>query len=93
MQPMKRTFALILAAMVAVAVFAGLFTVWRGSFLKTPTHVSGTVTFKVGDDILHAKLGEGVVTDLLPGGIVVVRFAGEPHDRSLLADSAPIRKR
>ena len=56
-------------------------------------NTSDAAIFKVGDDILHAKLGEGVVTDVLPGGIVVVRFAGEPHDRSLLADSAPIRKR
>jgi hypothetical protein len=30
--------------MVIVAVFAGLFAAWRGSFLKTPTQLSGTVT-------------------------------------------------
>ncbi|HEX6023988.1 MAG TPA: UvrD-helicase domain-containing protein [Solirubrobacter sp.] len=49
--------------------------------------------FHVGDDIVHANLGEGVVTGVQPGGIVVVRFAGESRDRSLMADVAPIRKR
>ena len=42
---------------------------------------------------MHAKHGEGVVTGLEPGGIVVVRFAGESADRKLMADVAPIRKR
>ena len=49
--------------------------------------------FRVGDDVVHAKLGEGVVTGVEPGGIVVVRFAGEAADRKLMADYAPIRKR
>jgi len=49
--------------------------------------------FNVGDDVIHSQLGEGVVTGLQPGGIVVVRFAGEDRDRSLMADVAPIKKR
>ena len=49
--------------------------------------------FHVGDDVIHTALGEGVVTGVQPGGIVVVRFAGESRDRSLMADVAPIRKR
>lgn len=49
--------------------------------------------FNVGDDVIHAQLGDGVVTGLQPGGIVVVRFAGESRDRSLMADVAPIKKR
>lgn len=49
--------------------------------------------FNVGDDVIHSQLGEGVVTGLQPGGIVVVRFAGEGRDRSLMADVAPIKKR
>jgi DNA helicase-2/ATP-dependent DNA helicase PcrA len=53
---------------------------------------SATV-FRVGEDVVHAKLGEGVVTGVEPGGIVVVRFAGEPADRKLMADYAPIKKR
>ena len=38
----------------------------------------GATVFRVGEDVVHAKLGEGVVTGVEPGGIVVVRFAGEP---------------
>ena len=34
-----------------------------------------------------------MITGVQPGGIVVVRFAGESRDRSLMADVAPIRKR
>ncbi|MDA0173135.1 UvrD-helicase domain-containing protein [Solirubrobacter taibaiensis] len=49
--------------------------------------------FRVGDEIVHAQLGDGVVTGLQPGGIVVVHFAGEGRDRSLMADVAPIKKR
>jgi len=49
--------------------------------------------FRLGDDVVHAKLGEGVVTGVEPGGIVVIRFAGEPADRKLMADYAPIKKR
>jgi DNA helicase-2/ATP-dependent DNA helicase PcrA len=53
----------------------------------------GGQVFRLGDDVVHAKLGEGVVTGSEPGGIVVVRFAGEPVDRKLMADYAPLRKR
>ena len=49
--------------------------------------------FRLGDDIVHATLGEGVVTGTEPGGIVVVRFAGDGSERKLMADYAPIRRR
>ena len=42
---------------------------------------------------MHAKLGEGVVTGIEPGGIVVVRFAGDGSERKLMADYAPIKRR
>ena len=42
---------------------------------------------------MHAAFGEGVVIGLEPGGIVVVRFAGDGSERKLMADYAPIRKR
>ena len=42
---------------------------------KRPT--ADAQIFHVGDDIIHAALGEGVITGVQPGGIVVVRFAGE----------------
>ena len=49
--------------------------------------------FRTGDDVIHASLGEGVVIGTEPGGIVVVRFAGDGSERKLMADYAPIRKR
>jgi DNA helicase II / ATP-dependent DNA helicase PcrA len=49
--------------------------------------------FRMGDDVLHAAFGEGVVTGMEPGGIVVVRFAADGSERKLMADFAPIRRR
>ena len=49
--------------------------------------------FAVGEDVVHANFGEGVVTGLEPGGLVVVRFAGDGSERKLMADYAPLRKR
>src|SRR3954463_8976216 len=53
---------------------------------------SGNV-FRLGDDVVHAAFGEGVVTGSEPGGIVVVRFASDGSERKLMADYAPIRRR
>jgi DNA helicase-2/ATP-dependent DNA helicase PcrA len=49
--------------------------------------------FRMGDDVVHAAFGEGVVLAVEPGGIVVVRFASDGTQRKLMADYAPIRKR
>jgi superfamily I DNA/RNA helicase len=49
--------------------------------------------FRLGDDVTHAAFGEGVVTGVEPGGIVVVRFAGDGSERKLMAAYAPITKR
>ena len=54
---------------------------------------SAGAVFRTGDDVIHASLGEGVVLSTEPGGIVVVRFAGDGRERKLMADYAPIRKR
>jgi DNA helicase-2/ATP-dependent DNA helicase PcrA len=48
--------------------------------------------FQPGDDVVHAAFGDGVVTGLRPGGVVVVRFASDRSERSLMADYAPLRK-
>ena len=48
--------------------------------------------FRMGDDVVHAAFGEGVVMGSEPGGIVVVRFANDGSERKLMADYAPIRK-
>ena len=49
--------------------------------------------FRMGDDVVHAAFGEGVVLGVEPGGIVTVRFASDGTQRKLMADYAPIRKR
>jgi DNA helicase-2/ATP-dependent DNA helicase PcrA len=41
---------------------------------------------------VHASFGEGVVTAVEPGNVVVVRFAGDATERKLMADYAPLRK-
>jgi DNA helicase-2/ATP-dependent DNA helicase PcrA len=50
-------------------------------------------SFRMGDDVVHAAFGEGVVTGLEPGGIVVIRFSTDRSERKLVADLAPISKR
>jgi DNA helicase-2/ATP-dependent DNA helicase PcrA len=46
----------------------------------------------VGDDVVHASFGEGVVTAVEPGNVVVIRFRNGGADRKLMADYAPIQK-
>jgi DNA helicase-2/ATP-dependent DNA helicase PcrA len=50
------------------------------------------VPYAVGDDVLHATFGEGVVTAVEPGSVVVVRFSGDGAERKLMADYAPLKK-
>jgi DNA helicase-2/ATP-dependent DNA helicase PcrA len=49
--------------------------------------------YRMGDDVVHAAFGDGVVTATEPGGIVVIRFARDRSERKLVADLAPITKR
>jgi DNA helicase-2/ATP-dependent DNA helicase PcrA len=49
--------------------------------------------YRLGDDVVHAAFGEGVVTGVEPGGIVVIRFATDRSERKLVAELAPISKR
>jgi DNA helicase-2/ATP-dependent DNA helicase PcrA len=51
------------------------------------------VSFRLGEDVVHAAFGEGVVTGVEPGGIIVVRFAGDGSERKLMADYAPVTRR
>jgi len=53
----------------------------------------GGGSFALGDDVVHAQFGEGVVTGVEPGGLVVVRFAGDGSERKLMADYAPLKRR
>jgi DNA helicase-2/ATP-dependent DNA helicase PcrA len=49
--------------------------------------------YRLGDDVIHAAFGDGVVTGVEPGGIVVIRFSKDRSERKLVADLAPISKR
>jgi DNA helicase-2/ATP-dependent DNA helicase PcrA len=55
--------------------------------------VGGGAGLRTGDDVVHAAFGDGVVTGVEPGGIVVVRFASDGSERKLMAEYAPITKR
>ncbi len=61
---------------------------WAASRTEAPG-----ADYRMGDDVVHAAFGEGVVTAVEPGGIVVVRFAGDGSERKLMAEYAPISKR
>jgi DNA helicase-2/ATP-dependent DNA helicase PcrA len=50
------------------------------------------LAFEVGADVIHATFGEGVVTGVEPGGVIVVRFASDATERKLMADYAPLKK-
>ncbi|MDO8185739.1 UvrD-helicase domain-containing protein [Conexibacter sp. JD483] len=54
---------------------------------------SGGSDYRLGDDVVHAAFGEGVVVGVEAGGIVVIRFARDHSERKLVADLAPIEKR
>jgi ATP-dependent DNA helicase UvrD/PcrA len=58
-----------------------------------PLDPGPALALRVGDDVVHASFGDGVVTAVEPGGVVVVRFANDGVERKLMADYAPIRKR
>jgi DNA helicase II / ATP-dependent DNA helicase PcrA len=61
---------------------------WSSATSETPS-----VDYRMGDDVIHAAFGEGVVVGIEPGGIVVVRFASDGSERKLMAEYAPIQKR
>jgi DNA helicase-2/ATP-dependent DNA helicase PcrA len=49
--------------------------------------------FRLGDDVVHPAFGEGVVTGLEPGGVIVVRFAGDGSERKLMSEYAQVSRR
>ncbi len=67
-------------------------TSWEAS--APPERRTQPVTaYRMGDDVSHPSFGEGVVTGLEPGGIVVIRFSKDRSERKLVADLAPITRR
>jgi DNA helicase-2/ATP-dependent DNA helicase PcrA len=74
----------------------GASTSWgAGSAIEAanPVDPGPALELRTGDDVVHASFGDGVVTAVELGGVVVVRFAGDGSERKLMADYAPIRKR
>jgi DNA helicase-2/ATP-dependent DNA helicase PcrA len=64
---------------------------WASMRSEAPAAAKGD--FRVGDDVLHAAFGEGVVTSTEPGGVVIIRFARDGSERKLMAEYAPLEKR
>ncbi|HEY5430574.1 MAG TPA: 3'-5' exonuclease, partial [Solirubrobacteraceae bacterium] len=78
--------------------FRGRLTSWdsgpaRSAADLPPADQAPPTSFRMGDDVVHAAFGEGVVTGLEPGGIVVIRFSKDRSERKLVADLAPISRR
>jgi DNA helicase-2/ATP-dependent DNA helicase PcrA len=72
-----------------VAAFRQRLAAWGSGETAEPVPVA----YRMGDDVAHPTFGEGVVTALEPGGIVVIRFSKDRSERKLVADLAPITKR
>jgi DNA helicase-2/ATP-dependent DNA helicase PcrA len=69
----------------------GRATSWSSSAVGLPAaDDAAPAAYRLGDDVVHAAFGEGVVTGLEPGGIVVIRFSTDRSERKLVADLAPI---
>ena len=64
-----------------------------GGWAASAESERSAAAYRLGDDVVHAAFGEGVVTGVEPGGIVVIRFRTDRSERKLVADLAPISKR
>ncbi|MGZ4173282.1 MAG: 3'-5' exonuclease, partial [Solirubrobacteraceae bacterium] len=77
--------------------FRARLTSWSDSSAGENTPFTGEadapIAYRLGDDVTHPSFGEGVVTGVEPGGIVVIRFSRDRSERKLVADLAPISKR
>ncbi len=63
------------------------------AFRSDPIEPSTPVSVAVGDDVVHASFGEGVVIGSEPRGLIVVRFSADGTERKLMAEYAPIRRK
>jgi DNA helicase-2/ATP-dependent DNA helicase PcrA len=70
-------------------------TAWRSDARSAgaPPEAPAPPPYRLGEDVSHPTFGEGVVTGIEPGGIVVIRFSRDGSERKLVADLAPISKR
>jgi DNA helicase II / ATP-dependent DNA helicase PcrA len=60
---------------------------------REPLPAEEIQAFRLGEDVVHAAFGDGVVTAVEPDGVIVVRFAGDGTERKLMAEYAPVSKR
>jgi DNA helicase II / ATP-dependent DNA helicase PcrA len=65
---------------------------WGGG-AAAPEPAGAGASFALGEDVVHANFGDGVITGVEPGGLVVVRFAADGSERKLMADYAPLKRR
>ncbi|MEX2614112.1 MAG: 3'-5' exonuclease, partial [Gaiellaceae bacterium] len=67
---------------------------WAGYGAQPSTAPRGAsdLVVSIGDSVRHASLGEGVVTGVEPGGVVVIRFAEDGTERRLMIEYAPLEK-
>jgi DNA helicase-2/ATP-dependent DNA helicase PcrA len=69
-------------------------TGWASGSGPAPQRGAGAAEgLATGDDVVHASFGEGVITGVEPGGVIVVRFADSGAERKLMADYAPLRRK
>ncbi len=65
----------------------------RSALGETREAASLANKFRLGEDVVHAAFGDGVVIGVEPGGVIVVRFAGDGSERKLMAEYAPVSRR
>jgi DNA helicase-2/ATP-dependent DNA helicase PcrA len=64
-----------------------------GATTTVQSGVAAAAQFSLGEDIVHAAFGDGVVIGVEPGGVIVVRFADDGSERKLMAEYAPVSRR
>ena len=67
-------------------------TQWERPSTASEPRAAGA-SFGLGDDVVHANFGDGVVTGMEPGGLVVVRFASARSETTRVAANPPPYKR
>jgi len=73
--------------------WAGPTSTDRAAVTQAREAVSVDSQFRLGEDVVHAAFGDGVVIGMEPGGVIVVRFADDGSERKLMAEYAPVSRR
>jgi DNA helicase-2/ATP-dependent DNA helicase PcrA len=80
------------AGLGALALHAPAWAERSGAARRAREAQSEGIRFRLGEDVVHAVFGEGVVTGVEPGGVIVVRFADDGSERKLMAEYAPVSR-